>query len=139
MSKSTRGFIVHHGELPRVHPARVNKVMAARVYVFAALAHGRAKLCDQALRKLMNIAQKGQNEKHYALERPSDRDPEQLQMLRGCSKRLQISARAFRTQWMLQAAAPAQRIAGSSQPVGEKLAANWTFRGDDLTTRLTAF
>jgi transposase len=59
-----------------------------RVYEFRALAHGRAKLCDQALRKLTNlrtfdIAQKGQNEKHYALERPSDRDPEQLQMLRG--------------------------------------------------------
>ena len=33
---------------------------------------------------------------------------------------------------MLQAA-PAQRIAGSSQPVGAKLAANWTFRGDGLT------
>ena len=36
-----------------------------RVYEFTALAHGRAKLCDQALRKLMNlrtfdIAQKGQ-------------------------------------------------------------------------------
>ena len=53
-----------------------------RVYEFTALAHGRAKLCDQALRKLMNIAQKGQNEKHYALERPSDGDHEQLQMLR---------------------------------------------------------
>jgi transposase len=36
-------------------------------------------------------------------------------------------------QRMLQAAAPAQRIAGSSQPVGAKLAANWTFRGDGLT------
>ena len=36
------------------------------------------------------------------------------------------------TQRMLQAA-PAQRIAGSSQPVGAKLAANWTFRGDGLT------
>ena len=35
-----------------------------RVYEFTALAHGCAKLCDQALRKLMNIAQKGQNEKH---------------------------------------------------------------------------
>ena len=34
---------------------------------------------------------------------------------------------------MLQAAAPVQRIAGSSQPVGAKLAANWTFRGDGLT------
>jgi hypothetical protein len=58
-----------------------------RVYEFTALAHGRAKLCDQALRKLTNfrtfdIAQKRQNEKHYALERPSDGDPEQLQMLR---------------------------------------------------------
>ena len=30
-------------------------------------------------------------------------------------------------QRMLEAAAPAQRIAGSSQPVGAKLAANWTF------------
>jgi transposase len=41
-----------------------NKVWL-RVYEFTALAHGRAKLCDQALRKLMNlrtfdIAQKGQ-------------------------------------------------------------------------------
>ena len=36
-------------------------------------------------------------------------------------------------QRMLEAAAPAQRIAGSSQPVGAKLAANWTFRGDGLT------
>jgi transposase len=36
-------------------------------------------------------------------------------------------------QRMLQAAAPAQRIAGSSQPVGAKLAANWTFRGNGLT------
>ena len=40
-----------------------------RVYEFTALAHSRAKLCDQALRKLTNfrtfdIAQKGQNEKH---------------------------------------------------------------------------
>jgi hypothetical protein len=33
---------------------------------------------------------------------------------------------------MLQAA-PVQRIAGSNQPVGAKLAANWTFRGDGLT------
>ena len=52
-----------------------------RVYVFT-LAHGRAKLCDQALRKLMNIAQKGQNKNIDALERPSDRDHEQQQMLR---------------------------------------------------------
>ena len=29
--------------------------------------------------------------------------------------------------------AAAQPIAGSSQPVGAKLAANWTFRGDGLT------
>ena len=36
-------------------------------------------------------------------------------------------------QRMLQAAAPVQRIAGSSQPVGAKRAANWTFRGDGLT------
>ena len=50
-------------ELPRIHPARVNKpgcaFMSSRP-----LAHGRAKLCDQALRKLTNlrtfdIAQKG--------------------------------------------------------------------------------
>jgi hypothetical protein len=34
---------------------------------------------------------------------------------------------------MLQAAAPAQRIAVLSQPVGAKLAANWTFRGEGLT------
>ena len=49
MSKSTRGFMTRRANYLG-HPARVNKVMAARVYVFTALAHGRAKLCDEALR-----------------------------------------------------------------------------------------
>ena len=75
--------------------------------------------------KLMNlqtfdIAQKGQNEDIDALERPSDRDHEQLRMLRDLKQALTDLREGIPAiQRMLQAAAPAQRIAASSQPVGE--------------------
>ena len=52
-----------------------------RVYEFTAVAHGRAKRCDQALRKLIS-RRKAKMKNIDALERPSDRDHEQLQMLR---------------------------------------------------------
>ena len=80
-----------------------------RVYVFTVLAYGRAKLCDQALRKLMNIAQKGQNENIDALERPSNsrsRATTDASRLKQALTDLREGIPA--TQRMLQAAAPAQ-------------------------------
>ena len=57
------------------------------------IARRRADFCDQALRKLVNfpafeIAQKALSENIVALERLSNRDPEQVQMLRKLTQAL---------------------------------------------------
>ena len=58
-----------------------------------AIARRRAELCDQALRKLVNfpafeIAEKALSENIVALERLSNRDPEQVQMLQKLTQAL---------------------------------------------------
>jgi hypothetical protein len=58
-----------------------------------AIARRRAEVCDQALRKLVNfsafeIAENALSENIVALERLSNRDPEQVQMLRKLTQAL---------------------------------------------------
>ena len=53
-----------------------------RVYEFTALAHGRAELCDQALRKLMNYRAERTKRKTLMRWRGRAIAIEQLQMLR---------------------------------------------------------